>query len=543
MTAHPFSAAGRRAALHAMAADPVDLLIIGGGITGCGLARDAALRGMRVALVERDDFACGTSSRSSKLVHGGLRYLATGDFGMTRESARERRVLRTIAPHLVHPLPFLLPVWRGQSLLKYQVGLWVFDRMAQPAEAERCRRLTPAELAERLPVAAADMRGGLVYGEYSTDDARFTLENALSSAQHGALVANHAPMSALLHDGTGRVTGAAIEDTLSGEGFKVRARLVVNATGPWAAHTLEQGGVTTPKQILPSKGIHILLHASRLPVTGAVALNSPGGRSGFAVRRGDYVYVGTTDEVYRGPLDAVTADRDAVAQVLALVQDCFPRQELTEADIIGTWAGLRPLIAQPGRAPRDTSRHDEVWRNGDGLLTVAGGKLTTYRVMAKRVMEHVAAELGALPGSAASTAQVPLPGAISEGEKAMLLRQLRERGASMATLERLTLLYGCQLASLLELGDEDPTWLTQLAPGVPALRGEVRLAVEAEMALTLCDVLDRRLALLLFGPDHGLTAVDATAGIMAALLGWSAAERKRQISVYSHCAERSKFAV
>lgn len=528
---HPFSPAGRRAALREMAAGTVDLLVIGGGITGCGLARDAALRGLTVALVEREDFGAGTSSRSSKLIHGGLRYLEYFELGLVREAARERHVLLQIAPHLVHPLSFILPIFPGQSMAKYGLGLWVFDRLANATPHERHRRLSADEVARRLPGLRTPVTGGYRYGEYITDDARLTLENALSAAQHGALVANHAPARSLIVEG-GRVAGAVVVDALTGDACAVRARVVVNATGPWAGQTLHDLGIASHRELRPSKGVHLLFDARRLPVEGAAILSGPSGKSGFAIRRWNYVYVGTTDDGYNGPLDRVTAEENNVAELLRLVQECFPGLELTEADILGAWAGLRPLIAEPGRQVRDTSRHDEVWRSPEGLLTIAGGKLTTYRPMARRVMEHVARELGRdLSALSGRTAEVPLPGAgAADGVTGLSgAPDLVVRGISPQAAERLWWLYGSRVNDLLAM---DVEWLKPLSPGSDALRAEIRLAVEQEMALTLTDALDRRSALLLFSRRHGLDEAEPASQIMAGLLGWDETERERQVQAY-----------
>lgn len=521
MNGKDFGPEGRRSALRAMAAGRVDLLVVGGGITGCGIARDAALRGLTVALVEREDFGAGTSGRSSKLIHGGLRYLAYGDFAMVRESVRERHVLRRIAPHLVHPIPFLMPLWPEMSAAKMRLALWVYDRFAAAGEGDRHRLLSPAEVAATLPGIRLPVRAGLAYGEYITDDARLTLANAMSAAEHGALVANHAAVARLICE-NGRAAGAVIEDRLTGETYEANARVVVNATGPWAGHWLQTVGVAAHKPLLPSKGVHLLFRAERLPVPAAAILTARSGRSGFAIRRGDWVYVGTTDEVHQGGLENVVADERAVQELLALVQDCFPGLDLSEADIAGTWAGLRPLIATPGRSARDTSRHDEVWESPEGVITVAGGKLTTYRPMAGRVMQHVARALGLTPEPNRLTAEVPLPGA---GPLAAL-----DLPAPIAG--RLTWLYGARAGALAAYGAEDPAWLEPLAPGLTALRGEVRLAVEQEMAATLTDLLDRRMALLLFGSDHGLAAAEPAAAIMGARLGWTLAEQQRQVEAF-----------
>lgn len=453
MKAHPFSPAGRAAALEQMARRRVDLLIVGGGITGCGLAREAALRGLRVALVEKVDFAFGTSSRSSKLVHGGIRYLQYFHIGLVRESARARQTIRRIAPHLVHPMPWVYPLYAGESMLKFRIGFWLFDWLAQATPAEQHRVLTPGEVRARVPGLRGPLKGGVVYGEYITDDARLTLENAMAAAEHGALVANHAPATGFLMR-NGKVRGVRVRDELSGREYEAEASVVVNATGPWATALLQQSGFAAPKELIPSKGIHVLFPATRLPIESAVHLRTPSGREGLAIRRWDYVYVGTTDEPHHGELDGITADRDAVLDVLRMAQECFPSADLREDDVVATWAGLRPLIKEEGKSTREMSRHDEVWPDPAGLLTVAGGKLTTYRAMADRILAHVGRELGRRLEDDGRGARVPLPGADLGGRDTMAFRawaqeRLRAAGVAAETAERILWLYGGRFRVLL----------------------------------------------------------------------------------------------
>lgn len=542
MTVHPFSPAGRTAALKRLAEETFDLLVIGGGITGAGLARDAALRGLSVALVEKEDFGSGTSGRSSKLVHGGLRYLVHGEVRLVRESARERAVLRRIAPHLVHPLPFLFPLFHGDSTLLYRTGISLYDWLAGATPAEQ-HRMVDAETVRRwAPGLREPVKCGIAYGEYITDDARLTMENARSAAELGAAVANHVRATGLRCEGE-RVAGAHLRDELTGDEFTAAARVAVIATGPWAELTLGQAGVTGPKPLLLTKGIHLLFQAERIPVAGAVTLRLPDGTMGFAIPRWQYVYVGTTDLPYHGDLDRPGADPDAVRHLLRLVQHSFPDAGVTERDIVAKWAGVRPLIAQPGRAPRDTSRHDEVWRIRPGLLAIVGGKLTTYRQMANRVMAQVARELDRDLGDNRRTAEVPLPGADVEGPgfgpfRDRMLREYDAAGVPGTVTDRIAWLYGKGMQTLLEYGREDPAWLEPLAPGTPALRGEVRLAVEQEMATTLADFMDRRSALLLFSDDQGRAAAPEAARIMGTLLGWSEARRRAELEAYLALAGR-----
>lgn len=534
MSIHPFSPEGRLQALENMEKESIDLLIIGGGITGSGLARDAALRGFKVALVEKIDFAYGTSSRSSKLVHGGVRYLANGEVNLVRESARERKALLTIAPHLIHPIPFVMPLYKGNSTTKYRAGFTIFDKLAGVKESDQHKLLKAEEVRAQAPLLRDPLKSGIVYGEYMTDDARFTLANAQSAAQHGALVANHAQLTNFTFTGD-RVVGAAIKDTITGRTYTVSAKVTVNTTGPWAEKTLLDSGLSPPKQMLLSKGIHLLFRAERIPLEGAVALSSPTGKEGFAIRRWDYVYVGTTDVPYNDHIDEPKADEKAIDELLTMAQECFPDANLTESDIIGTWAGLRPLIDE-GKSARDTSRHDEVWKIKDGLLSIAGGKLTTYRPMADRIMSSVAKELAVDVGNNAKTAEDLLPGGHIEQEyetfRHDMQNNLTKKGVTQKTAERLTWLYGTFITDLLRFGEEDSVWLEPLADDVHAIKGEVRLAVEQEMALSVTDFMDRRSALLLFSENHGLSAVEMVANIMGALLGWDETKRTEEIEHY-----------
>ena len=540
-----FNLAGRRHALTRLGQERLDLLIIGGGITGCGIARDAALRGWTVGLVEKEDFGFGTSSRSSKIVHGGVRYLEYGHFLLVKEAALERAVLRTIAPHLVHHLPFVFPVFGGESLFKIRAGLTVFDFLAASQGSEKHENLSPEEVREQLPGLRDPLKGAVRYPEYITDDARLTLENAQSAAEHGALVVNHARVKELrMNDG--RVTGCSVVDLIEDRTVEVSTRLVVNATGAWSAGVLAEAGFDAEFSLIPSKGIHILFSAERLPIEGATFLRATNGKRGLAMRRLGYVYVGTTDDEYDGSLDRPRATRSDVDEVLDMVSDCFPEQNLGYDDVLATWAGVRPLIREESKGTRDTSREDAVWVSPPGLITVAGGKLTTYRQMARRVLELADPDLGPAPGPPDRTATAPLPGAVVgpaglEAYHAERSRDLVEAGVAPSVVERLCWLYGKQLDDLLALAADDPSWLEPLHPEVPALRGEVRLAVEREMALTLVDFMDRRAALLLFSPNFGLAGADSAADIMAEALGWDAAQRTRELAEYREFAAEHKL--
>jgi glycerol-3-phosphate dehydrogenase len=412
----------------------------------------------------------------------------------------------------------------------------VFDYLASTDGKDKHTNLSPDKVREQLPGLRERLKGGVRYLEYITDDARLTLENAQSAAQHGALVVNHA-RAGPLSMADGRVTGCQVTDTLEGTEVDVTARVIVNATGVWCEEVLTEGAIETEHPLIPSKGIHILLRAERLPITGATFLRATNGKRGLAMRRLDYVYVGTTDTEYDGPLDRPRATRADVDEVLGMVQDCFPHQNLTHDDVLATWAGVRPLIQEEGKSTRDTSREDAVWHSPPGLISIAGGKLTTYRTMAQRVLAIADAELGPALGLPERTAIVPLPGADVGREgmeefRADRGRSLAEMGVAPATVERLCWLYGRQLDDFIALAAGDPSWLEPLHPDVPAIRAEARNAVTHEMARTLTDFMDRRAALLLFSDNFGLAAAEAAADIMAEELGWSADRKTQELEDY-----------
>ncbi|WP_052400643.1 glycerol-3-phosphate dehydrogenase/oxidase [Oceanobacillus jeddahense] len=535
MSIHPFSKQGRENALAYIGNNKVDLLIIGGGITGCGIARDAALRGLKVALVEKEDFGYGTSSRSSKLVHGGVRYLANGDIPMVRESARERKVLKTIAPHLVHRLPFIFPLYKGEVMTKFRAGFFLFDKLAGVSEEEKHRILTEKELKAAVPGIRDDAKGGVIFAEYITDDARFTAMNALSAAENGAYIANHTSMIQLLEENN-KVIGAKIRDELNEKEYMVSATVTINATGPWATENLIKTQHTPPKDLLLSKGIHFVFSADKIPLESAVSLKAPSGKEGFAIRRWNYVYIGTTDIQHNNKIDEPSADEAAIEELLQMVKDCFPTIDINRSDILGTWAGLRPLILEKEKNTREISRHDEIWKMKEGLYTIAGGKLTTYRCMANRVMETIAKDLNISDKENMKTREVVLPGG-DIGEDIQTFKQettaqLIANGVSTETAERLIWLYGSRVMHFINYGEESTVWLEPLAEGIPAIKAEVRLAVEQEMAHTINDFMDRRSALLIFSPNHGLSAVETVANIMGDLLQWTESQKTNYISKY-----------
>lgn len=375
-----------------------DVLVIGGGITGAGIARDAAMRGLSVAIVEKSDWASGTSSRSSRLIHGGIRYLEHGRIGMVRESVRERETLLRIAPHLVKPLEFTWPVYRGARIPRWKLraGLTIYDLLARGGTMRPHRPLDPDEVIRREPcLRSKELTGGAAYFDATTDDVGLTRANVTSAVEHGAVAVNYAKAESTTVS-AGKVDGAVVSDQADALRARVSARLLVSATGPWQAKG--------------TKGSHISVSGERVGNRGAVTMLSPvDGRVMFVLPSGRQTIVGTTDIFTGESPDDVRASEAEVSYLLAAANAYFPDAKLTEADVIASWAGIRPLAAAPyGRNPSSISREHNIVRDSTGMITVTGGKLTTYRSMAAGVVDEVMRSLGRSP-VAATTHEHALP--------------------------------------------------------------------------------------------------------------------------------------
>ncbi|MBI2571343.1 MAG: glycerol-3-phosphate dehydrogenase [Candidatus Schekmanbacteria bacterium] len=544
-------AAGR---LSQFAGDRYDLLVIGGGITGCGAARDAARRGLKVALVEAQDIAYGTSSRSSKLVHGGLRYLEQREFSLVFEAVSERRTLMNIAPHLVRPLGFIFPVYAhsrfGMRVL--QAGLWLYDGLSLFRSPKRHRILTPDEVAKEVPpLGRTELKGAPLYYDCQTDDARLTLETVLDARSQGAAVATYARVTGLLRDSVGRVVGARVRDVLGDDEVDVNATVVINATGPWVDRTraLGLGGEAL---LRPTKGVHLVLEAERLPVRHAIVCNHPhDDRVLFAIPWGDRTIVGTTDTDFSGDPGKVSATRADVDYLLNAMNAYFPDSKLAPGDVIATWSGVRPLIGADGVSASSVSREHEITVDPDGLITIAGGKLTTYRRMAAELVTRaleMMAILGKMPEDVkdANTGRRPLPGAVGwpdDDDFDTIAAQAVE--ASMGTVPRsvarhLIERYGMRGVEIARLLASDDSLREPLVPGRPEVLGLVDWAVKLELAQTVRDVMERRTQLFLRDKDQGLAAVDKVASRMASLLGWCDERKTREILTYQEIVALSR---
>lgn len=375
-----------------------DVLVIGGGITGAGIARDAAMRGLSVAIIDKAQWASGTSSKSSRLIHGGIRYLERGQIGLVRESVREREILLRIAPHLVKPLEFTWPVYRGARLprWKLRIGLTLYDILAGKRRGRRHRALSAAEVLEQEPgLDPTGLKGGASYFDAATDDAGLTLATVHAAVEAGAVAVEFAGMESVTRSG-GRANGAVVRDMLGDETADVRARAVVSATGPWQARG--------------TKGSHIAVARSRVSNRSAVTLIAPqDGRVMFVLPDGDRAIVGTTDIYTEESPDEVEASDEEIAYLLRAANHYFPDAKLTEADVLETWAGIRPLAtAPPGARPSSISREHQISHDQSGVIVVTGGKLTTYRSMAAEVADVVERDLGREPRRS-PTDEIPLP--------------------------------------------------------------------------------------------------------------------------------------
>ncbi|MEL7160341.1 MAG: glycerol-3-phosphate dehydrogenase/oxidase [Bacteroidota bacterium] len=373
-----------------------DLVVIGGGITGAGVALDAASRGLDVALIERNDFASGTSSKSTKLIHGGLRYLKNLEIGLVREVGQERAVVHDLAPHLVRPEKMLLPLVEGGSLgkLSTSMALWVYDFLADVEGDDKRVMLTKDETIAHEPLVRKDiLKGGGFYAEYRTDDARLTVENIKTAEKHGATALNYVEATDFTYDAEKQITGVTCHDRFTDESFTIQTSHVISCTGPWVDDLRKKDKSMTNRGVFLSKGVHIVVARERLPLQNAVYFDVEGGRMLFAIPRLRCTYVGTTDTPYKGDPDAIPTYKEDVEYLLDGINAIFPTVGLTIDDVESSWAGVRPLIHEEGKSASEMSRKDEIFESDSGLLSIAGGKLTGYRKMAERVVDRVGKQM------------------------------------------------------------------------------------------------------------------------------------------------------
>jgi len=532
----------RRRDLAALADGPLDVLVVGGGIVGCGTALDAATRGLRVGLVERDDIAVGTSSRSSRLIHGGLRYLEQYRFGLVREALRERSRVLYLAPHLVTLQPLLFPLfgWPVATRVFYQTGMTLYDVLGARRDGGWHRHLSVDEVLEHAPNMRRErLRGGLLFHDGMEDDARYTLAVARTAQAEGATVVTRASVGGLLVEG-GRVVGARIRDETTGDETEVRARVVIDATGVWGADPASPlaGGTT---RLLPSRGAHLVVPRERIPSDVGLTIRVPG-KVVFLVPWPHFWLIGTTDAPYDGPIDRPNASASEVEELLAAVNRVLD-VDLTRDDVVGTYAGLRPLIAPSDGSTVRASREHRVVIEPTGLVRVSGGKYTTYRQMAEETVNAALEVLGDRPRERPSkTATRRLVGAADRSELDDLAGSLaRDHGLAPEIAARLVARHGTEARDVAALGRECRP-LEPLVTGEDYLEVEVAWAARHELALSVDDVLSRRTRLVQELPDRGAAVAPRVAALLGAELGWDGARQAREVTAFLERASQ-EFAV
>jgi glycerol-3-phosphate dehydrogenase len=545
-----FSAATRRTDLDAVAAQPVDLLVIGGGITGAGIARDAAMRGFSTVLVDAGDYARGTSSRSSRLVHGGLRYLEHGWLRLVFESSRERAILLRIAPHLVRPTPFLFPVHAASRVGRWTIGagLWLYDALSLGRNVHAHRSLSRTGVRRLEPALRdQDLKGGAVYWDAQCDDARLTLATVRSAHRHGARAANYAAVVGL-EKASGRVRGAVVQDRVTGQRRILHAHVVVNATGPWTDAVRRLDEPSAARLLRPTKGAHAVVRRSRLGHTEALTLTSPlDGRVMFVLPWGDFSIIGTTDTDATEVLDEPLADADDITYLLRSANAYFPNARLHLNDVVSAWAGYRPLLDAPeATSPAAVPREHRIVEGTSGLITIAGGKLTTYRAMAAEVVDLVGRRLRAVDGRPlarnAATDKEALPG----GEVAdldLLARDLTDEGLDERLAPALVSRYGSEAVAVANLVRREPALRTRIVAGLPVIAAEVVHQARREMAMTVADVMVRRTHLYHTHPGQAADSASAVARLLGRELGWSDKETEEQGQAYRADAARMRRAI
>lgn len=502
----PFSNLDREKKIQKLSSQEFDIVVVGGGITGGGIALDAASRGLKVALVEKGDFASGTSSKSTKLIHGGLRYLKQFDFWLVKEVGSERAIVHKLAPHLVIPEKMLLPLIENGSYGKWltSIGLKVYDILAQVAGEDKRQMLEKKEALKLEPLLPKKiLKGAGYYAEYRTDDARLTIENIKTSLQFGAEALNYSEVVDFIYDDE-KVAGVKAKDVISGQEFDIRSKYVINAAGPWVDELRSVNNSKKGKQLHLTKGVHLVFPHEKLPVKQSVYFDIPDGRMMFAIPRGKVTYVGTTDTNFNKDKDNVDIDLADAIYLLSAVNNMFPKITLEMDDIVSSWAGLRPLIHEEGKSASELSRKDEVFTSDTGLISIAGGKLTGYRKMAERVVNRISKKMEEDHGlklKECATDDIPLCGNVGfkkfkQVQKYIeeIFERIRPEGFSKYDAWFLVTNFGKQTESILghftRLKDKDRY--------VRMAKAELRFTIDHEMVRTPMDFFIRRTGRLYF---------------------------------------------
>jgi glycerol-3-phosphate dehydrogenase len=531
-----FSHSQRSSDIEKITAEAFDLLVIGGGITGVGIALDAAQRGLKVVLLEKKDYAWGTSSRSTKLIHGGLRYLKQMEFKLVHEVGTERAIVHRNARHIVIPEKMLLPIVEGGSLSKNMSAwaLWVYDWLAGVERSEQKKMLSAADTALAEPLLRKDgLKAGGLYFEYRTDDARLTTEIVKTAIEFGAISLNYAEICGFEYNSENQIRKAIVKDNLHEKEFKVSAKVIVNAAGPWVdtLRAFDTEGVKG-KRLQLSKGVHLVIPYEKLPLKQSVYFDVKSDkRMIFAIPRANVTYLGTTDTNYSGSTDHPEPTAEDVNYIISAVNEMFPTILLKTEDIISSWSGLRPLIHQDGKSVSELSRKDEIFLAKSGLISIAGGKLTGYRKMAEKVVNLVCKKLGRK--LACGTKNLKLSGADFESNEALdkfyNLRcgQAKQISASQQEIKSLLNRYGANIDLI--IANAFDLYQHEADPAKRLLLAELYYCIDYEQVARLCDFLIRRSGRLYFDrpalDDQYLFVADA----MAKKLNWNSDETKENI--------------
>lgn len=543
-------ASERGGVLDLVEGEEFDVVVIGGGITGAGVARELARRKVRVLLLEANDFASGTSSRSTKLIHGGLRYLAMGKVGLVRKTAAERKIIHRMAKHLAEPRWMVYPTTSRREQALVRLGVMLYEAFGGVGRRDRHQRWNRFSLKAQEPLLdQGGFRSAVVFREYLTDDARLVLANLRDAAAYGAVALNHCRVTGIsAHEnanGDANVVVATCEITK--RNITIGAKVIVNASGPWVDPVRRFEGATEDRLVL-SKGVHLTLPSERLPVRNMVTMPMPDGRKLFAVPRGEVTYVGTTDTLVDGTPEVwPQITRDDISYILQAIEQSFDIESIEPKEVLSAWAGLRPLIAGRKDDPSEISRKDEVWVGERNMITIAGGKLTGYRLMAEKVADtiraHTSVTLAPAPregkpflggnskggiddkaGGGLAHKVAHLPGGDFEGEVGDLARRIADgHGLSYSTALRLASLYGSEYGKVLKLGGQP------IAEGSNVMNGEIAWAIEQEGAATLEDVFYRRTRAAWFEPN-ALELLHPMASLMAPRLGWTPERISQEIA-------------
>ncbi|RWZ54989.1 glycerol-3-phosphate dehydrogenase/oxidase [Halobacillus fulvus] len=531
-----FSSYDRQKSFEKLTQEEWDVLVIGGGITGSGIALDAASRGMKTAVVEMQDYAAGTSSRSTKLVHGGLRYLKQFEVKMVAEVGKEREIVYENGPHVTTPEWMMLPFHEGGNFGPFStsIGLRVYDYLAGVKKKERRVMLSPEETIEREPLVKREgLKGAGFYVEYKTDDARLTLEVMKKAVEFGATSANYAKVVDFIYNENGKLTGAKVEDTATGEQYNVKAKKIINAGGPWVDDLREIDGSKKGKTLQLTKGIHLVFDQKTFPLKQAIYFDTPDGRMIFAIPRDGKTYVGTTDTVYKEEIAHPTMTVEDRDYVLDAIHMMFPEVTVTANDVESSWAGVRPLIHEEGKDPSEISRKDEIFISDSGLISMAGGKLTGYRKMSKQaidiVRDQIAEEYG-IRYSDSETKKLPISGGEVNGSKGFkTFKEERLKigtsiGLTEDTARKLIQLYGANVDKVFNIyqNRQDEAKKENIDPVVYA---QLVYGLENEMTYKPVDFFIRRTAALFFDIQYVRDHKDSVIDYMAKELNYTDSQK------------------